>query len=194
MSPVDRRAAIVAATAPLVREHGRAVTTRQIAGAAGVAEGTIFRVFADKQAVVDAVIAGEFDERPMLAQLHEIELDLPLAARIEAASEIMHRRIRGLGQLMYALSTTSSADHLHRTVHHRGQHRDTSLLHAELRRLLEPDQGSLSVDVDTAVTLVAAMAFAVARAPVGQGQLTTRQMTDALLHGILRPARAAKGR
>ena len=39
---------IVAATLPLLLEHGELVTTRQIAEAAGIAEGTIFRVFADK--------------------------------------------------------------------------------------------------------------------------------------------------
>lgn len=55
MSPEERRAAIVEATAPLVIEHGATVTTRLIAEAAGVAEGTIFRVFADKRALFYAV-------------------------------------------------------------------------------------------------------------------------------------------
>ena len=45
LSPDERRRAIVDAVLPLLIEHGRAVTTRQMAEAAGIAEGTIFRVF-----------------------------------------------------------------------------------------------------------------------------------------------------
>ena len=48
LPPDERRSMIVAATLPLLLEHGDRVTTRQIAEAAGIAEGTIFRAFADK--------------------------------------------------------------------------------------------------------------------------------------------------
>ena len=52
----ERRTMIVEATLPLLLRHGEMVTTRQIAEAAGIAEGTIFRVFADKDAVIGSVI------------------------------------------------------------------------------------------------------------------------------------------
>jgi AcrR family transcriptional regulator len=55
MSAEERRSAIVAAVAPLVTEYGAAVTTRESAKAAGIAEGTIFRVFPDKRALFRAV-------------------------------------------------------------------------------------------------------------------------------------------
>src|SRR6266540_3926294 len=56
LPPDERRSMIVAATLPLLLEHGEMVTTRQIADAAGIAEGTIFRVFSDKDAVISAVL------------------------------------------------------------------------------------------------------------------------------------------
>ena len=61
LAPADRREALVEATLPLLRMHGRAVTTRQIAEAAGVAEGTIFRVFESKEELVEAALARAFE-------------------------------------------------------------------------------------------------------------------------------------
>lgn len=45
MPPERRRAAIVAAAVELLESHGPDLTTRMVAEAAGVAEGTLFRVF-----------------------------------------------------------------------------------------------------------------------------------------------------
>ena len=56
MAPEDRRAALIAATVPLLHEHGLDVSTRKIAEAAGVAEGTIFGVFPDKHSLVVAAL------------------------------------------------------------------------------------------------------------------------------------------
>ena len=77
LPPDERRAALVAATLPLVAVHGVKVTTRQIADAAGVAEGTIFRVFADKDELVQAAIAAALDPEPLFEELSRVDLAEP---------------------------------------------------------------------------------------------------------------------
>ncbi len=61
LPPDERRSMIVAATLPLLLEHGDRVTSRQIAEAAGIAEGTIFRAFADKDEIIAAVVEAALD-------------------------------------------------------------------------------------------------------------------------------------
>ena len=103
MAPADRRAAICDAAKPLVMRLGSAVTTRQIAEAAGVAEGTIFRVFPDKESVVQAVVDEVFDPAPTLRELAAIDRGLPLRERLTATVEVMQRRLSQVFGLIDAL-------------------------------------------------------------------------------------------
>jgi AcrR family transcriptional regulator len=52
MDADDRRDMIVEAAMPLLVEHGAKVTSKQIADAAGVAEGTMFKAFGDKESLL----------------------------------------------------------------------------------------------------------------------------------------------
>src|SRR3954470_108552 len=87
MPPSERRADIVAATLPLLLAHGTSVTTRQIAEAAGIAEGTIFRVFPDKDSLIAAVFEAALDTASVDAALAAIDTCLPLDERLVAAVE-----------------------------------------------------------------------------------------------------------
>lgn len=99
LPPSERRAAIVAATLPLLLANGASVTTRQIAEAAGIAEGTIFRVFPDKAHLLDAVLEAALDTRSVDEALGEIDAGLPFESRLVAAVDIMRRRFADLHQL-----------------------------------------------------------------------------------------------
>ena len=57
LPPAERRASLIAATRQLILDHGPDVTTRQVAEAAKVAEGTLFRVFPTRRDLIAATIA-----------------------------------------------------------------------------------------------------------------------------------------
>jgi len=96
---------IVQATLPLLLEHGDRVTSRQIAEAAGIAEGTIFRAFADKDEVIAAVVEAALDTLPLEAALDDIPADLSFEASLAEAIEIMQQRVIDIWRLVSSIGT-----------------------------------------------------------------------------------------
>ncbi|MBN1174830.1 MAG: TetR/AcrR family transcriptional regulator [Micromonosporaceae bacterium] len=103
MPPEERRAALIAATLPLLREHGPEISTRQIASAAGVAEGTIFGVFPDKQSLIHAAVLSAFDPEPIERAMRSIDPADDLRTRLTQAAHIAAEHLRANGQLLSAL-------------------------------------------------------------------------------------------
>jgi len=111
LPPEERREALVAATLPLVLEHGTDVSTRLIAEAAGVAEGTIFRVFPSKQDLMEAVLASAFDPSTVVDAIGELDRTAPLEQRLTAAVALMQARGRRIAGLMHAFAAHGSLPH-----------------------------------------------------------------------------------
>src|SRR3954468_19713290 len=109
LSPDARRASIIAATLPLLRRYGREVTTSQIALAAGVAEGTLFRVFPDKEALIAAAVASAFDPTADEAEMGRIDPALPLRDKLITAVEALQRRVGEIWQLFSMLGLPAPA-------------------------------------------------------------------------------------
>ncbi|MES1170476.1 MAG: helix-turn-helix domain-containing protein, partial [Leifsonia sp.] len=84
LSVDDRRAMILEAVMPLLTEHGRDISSKQIAEAAGIAEGTVFRAFGDKESLIDAAIVKFLDPEPLRLELRAIDPQLPLDRKVLA--------------------------------------------------------------------------------------------------------------
>ena len=90
--PQDRRRLLVDTTIELVRARHELPSTREIATAAGIAEGTLFRVFDTKDALVEAVIGAVVCPGPLSQGLATIEASQPLRERTLAVARLLMAR------------------------------------------------------------------------------------------------------
>jgi AcrR family transcriptional regulator len=185
MSPQQRREMLVAATLPLVVRHGLKVTTRQIAEAAGVAEGTIFRVFPDKDALVHAAVAKALDASPAFAELAAVDMGLELRDRVAVITGILQRRYVMVFNLLIAVGTHRPPENLNEC---RAKARSqNAAIMDEIGRILEPDQERLRRPVPDVVRILRLLTFSGSHPLISDGcTLTAEEITDVLLHGTLR--------
>ncbi|HEX6499077.1 MAG TPA: TetR/AcrR family transcriptional regulator [Micromonosporaceae bacterium] len=181
LPPSERRAALVAATLPLVVEHGTKVTTRQIAEAAGVAEGTIFRVFPDKEALVQAAVQAGLDPMPTVAQLNAVDTTLPLEERLVQITAILQNRLVAVFNLLIAIGWHSPPDELEK---HRRSPANEIILRAVIR-LLEPDRDRFRCPISEVVRVLRLLTFAGSHPKITDGRpLTVEQIVSVLLDGV----------
>lgn len=189
MAPDQRRAMIVAAALPLVIEYGASVSTAKIARAAGIGEGTIFRAFADKDALLAACMAEAMRPDLTVARLESIALDQPLTSRLAEAAEVMHGHMTRMGAVAGALAT---AGRLERPAHvqpgkdGRSPDREAGLAapRSALAALFAPDQDRLRLAPERLADAFQLMLMSVGR-PGAPDPLTTEELVDLFLHGAL---------
>lgn len=107
LPPAERRRAIVEATLPLLLAEGAAVSTRHIAEAAGIAEGTVFRAFPDKETLIVAVVESAIDSAIADNSLSHIDPAVCLEHRLVAAVEVIQRRVHDIFSLLATLDSIS---------------------------------------------------------------------------------------
>lgn len=192
MSPEQRREMLVDATLPLVVRHGLKVTTRQIAEAASVAEGTIFRVFPDKDALVSAAVAKALDTGPVLAELAAVDLDLGLRDRMAAVTGILQRRFVMVFDLLISVGMHGPPKDIDE--HRAAAHPQHLAVLAEIGRILEPDRDRFRMPVAEVVRILRLLTFSGSHPLISDGRLLTAdEITDVLLHGTLRNHKTDEG-
>jgi AcrR family transcriptional regulator len=196
MPPEDRRRAIVSVLVPLIAERGGEVSTREIARAAGIAEGTIFRVFPDKRSLLMA--AAEEAVNPADGQalfdesLHGVE---DLRDKVVVVASWIQERMLLSSAVMVAVRP-----HLLATFHEaRADGREPMTgppefvlkaqedLHRRLTGLFEPHRDELATEPDVAATALRSLVLGSSRPELGMtAALTPEDIADLLLDGVLR--------
>lgn len=183
MTPDARRQAIIGAVLPLLRKHGRTITTRQIAEGAGIAEGTIFRVFDSKDALVEAALARAFDPHAFFEGLADIDVEQPLRDRLVALVGLLQRRFIDIFTLMDAVGLVAPPDHHGEDAPSREAR---ARIHARLVALVEPDAASLRVPAEQLIHVLRLLTFSGSHAHIADHHLLTPdQIVDVVLNGAL---------
>jgi AcrR family transcriptional regulator len=181
MTVDDRRRALIDVTLPLLREHGRTVTTKQIAEAAGVAEGTIFRAFESKDDLILAAVEAGMDIQPFLDDLAAVDVSLQFRPRLIELVTRLQARFAGIFALMSALGMSGPP---------RAQkHTEAGRRHAEeiMVALVEPDADLITCSPADLVHMLRLFTFSGTHPHLSEGRrLTPEQIVDTLLDGVRR--------
>ncbi|WP_191299921.1 TetR/AcrR family transcriptional regulator [Lentzea cavernae] len=193
MSAEDRRAMIVHAVLPLLIEHGTNVTSSQIARAAGIGEGTIFRAFKDKDELFDACTAEALRPDHVLDAIAEIPLDQPLEDRLAEAAEALGAHLERMSALMSALHASGRGrrrDPGQRTKDQNGtgksaRRESMAAIRAAMVELFTPEKDRLRLPPEQLAALFLTLLFGGRRMTPDVDAPTTRQVVDFFLHGAV---------
>jgi AcrR family transcriptional regulator len=185
LAPDERRAAIIDAVIPLIREKGREISSRQIAEAAGVAEGTIFRAFGDKESVIQAAIDRFMDPEPLRAKLRGIDPEEPTEEKVRQVIQLLRDRLTGFIGFMAAIGMQGPPPGSH------GQPREDEQWLGIMSQLFREDE--ITVTVPELAFYLRMLAFGSA-IPIlnAPHAFTTDELVEFVLHGVLPQANRKK--
>lgn len=187
LSPHDRRRELVDVTVQLVRERHEVPSTRDIAAAAGIAEGTIFRAFDTKDALLAAVVGAVACPVPLRRALEGVDPQLPLRERTELAARLLMRRFAELFDLLGPLGVMGPPPHHPHPDCPEPEARIPAAAPSEtpLARLFAADADRLRLPPSEFAHVLRLLAFAGGSRHVAEAALTPESVRDLLLDGAL---------
>lgn len=169
LSPEERRRTIIDAVIPLLDPNSGPITTRQIADAAEIAEGTIFRVFPDKKtlffAIAEEVTSPSTTDQGLRSAIDSAD---DLHTKIAATAGLLLSRFEKMLVVMDSLRASMAGEVI-------GEHKPTDgrtptflvnanqRLHATLTALIfQPHQKELRIAPEVAATALLGLIFGLA--------------------------------
>lgn len=157
---------------PLLIERGESVTTRELAQAAEVSEGTIFKVFADKDELLAAALEAAVDPEPFERAVAELDPADGFEPLLVAATRLLQHRIVDVWRLVSVLGTR----------HERpgGPLPDSPALAA----LFASHRSRLTVEPVEAARLLRALTLSLTHPMLTASPWPAERIVEVLLHGI----------
>ncbi|WP_051640370.1 TetR/AcrR family transcriptional regulator [Cellulomonas sp. URHE0023] len=198
LPPDERRAAILLAIQPVLLERGAGVTTRELAEAAGVAEGTLFRVFTDKVTLIRAAIWTAIDPADAVPEIDAVDRTLPLRDRLIAVMRLGFARMDVMMRWMTLLHEVTrnqpAPEDNEKRMQEWGRQQDagSAAVRAAVERVIGPDASSLRMPVDQAVALFTTVLMGATMQAVDARRRNlaipppdAEQLVDLVLHGVV---------
>lgn len=210
----QRRRALIEATIPLLLEHGADVSTRQIAEAAGVAEGTIFRAFGSKDDLMHAAVTDAVTHDGLGDALAALPTDTDLPTTVAAIAAALIERVTRMRTLVGLFHSRDwhaphhpdapAHDHAGPRVHAHPQDADASgplrcprpdprsiheRISAQVAQALAPHADHLRATPQEAASVIIALTFGARHPIAGHPSFSSPEaLADLALHGLLKEA------